>query len=250
MSRLHAGTVVVSAATAALLAVASASWAQETLSAKLDASGMVRVTRGDVELATIELNAHGPAWQHAPQASATAEMGELPDQAGKRLVGTLPVPNTDGGAIRFIESVKPLPQGVQLEYDLSMTGPMRLNGLQLSVLLPVAQYVGKEVVIAQPEGEPQIVGLPQEQPPQQRFLLWTGEGAKIEAAKGTDEAVTIELRAPADAVVQDLRPWDNPNFEIRLPAIMEDQGRDVGADDKFHLDLTVTFAAPVKLEAP
>ena len=41
-----------------------------------------------------------------------------------------------------------------------------------------------------------------------------------------------------------------PVFEIRFPAIMEDQGRDMAADDRFHLDLTVTFAAPVKLEGP
>ena len=249
MSRLQARTVVVSVAATVLLAAASGLWAQETLSAKLDASGMVRVTRGDVELAMIELNAHGPEWKHAPQASATAEVSDLPDQAGKRFVGTLPIANTDGGAIRFTESVKPLPQGLQLEYDISMTRAMKLNGLQVSICLPVAQYAGKEVVVAQPEGEPQIVGLPQEQQAQ-RFVLWTGEGAKVEVAKGTDEAVTMELRAATDVVIQDLRQWDRPTYEIRFPAIMEDQGRDVAAEDKFHLDLTVTFAAPVKLEAP
>jgi len=249
MSRLQARTVVVSVAATVLLAAASGLWAQETLSAKLDASGMVRVTRGDVELAMIELNAHGPEWKHAPQASATAEVSDLPDQAGKRFAGTLPIANTDGGAIRFTESVKPLPQGLQLEYDISMTRAMKLNGLQVSICLPVAQYAGKEVVVAQPEGEPQIVGLPQEQQAQ-RFQVWAGEGAKIEAAKGTDEAVTMELRAATDVVIQDLRQWDRPTYEIRFPAIMEDQGRDVAAEDKFHLDLTVTFAAPVKLEAP
>jgi hypothetical protein len=31
---------------------------------------------------------------------------------------------------------------------------------------------------------------------------------------------------------------------------MEDQGREVAAGDKFHLDLSVTFPAPVKLEGP
>jgi hypothetical protein len=31
---------------------------------------------------------------------------------------------------------------------------------------------------------------------------------------------------------------------------MEDQGREMSAEDRFHLDLTVTFAAPVQLEAP
>jgi hypothetical protein len=248
MSRLQARTILVSVAVAALLA-ASGSLAQETLSAKLHASGMVRVTRGDVELAVIELNAHGPEWKLAPQATAAAEVSDLPDQAGKRFVGTLPVPNTDGGAIKFTESVKALPQRLEFEYDLSVTGAMKLNGLQVSILLPVAQYGGKEVVISQPEGEPEIVTLPQEQKGE-TSQLWFGEGATIEVAKGTDDAIVIELRAATDVLVQDLRQWDRPTFEIRFPAIMEDQGRDVAAEDRFHLDLTVTLPAPVKLEGP
>jgi len=249
MSGPQARTVAVSVATGVLLAAASGSWAQETLAAKLDPSGMVRVTRGDVELAMIELNAHGPEWKHAPQESATAEVSDLPDQAGKQFVGTLPIPNTDGGAIRFTESVKALAQGLQLEYDLGVTAAMRLNGLQFSICLPVARYAGQELVVSQPEGEPQIVGLPQEQQAQ-TFQVWAGEGAKIEVAKGTAEAVTVELRAPTDVVVQDLRQWERPVFEIRFPAIMEDQGRDVTAEDRFHLDLTVTFPEPVTLEGP
>jgi hypothetical protein len=248
MTRLQAGMVVASVA-AALLLAASGLWAQDALSAKLDPSGMVQVARDGVQLAMIELNAHGPDWKHAPQASATAEVSDLPDQAGKRFVGTLPIPNTNGGAIKFTETVKTLPQGLQLEYDLSMAEAMKLNGLQLSVCLPVAQYAGKELAVAQPDGEPEIATLPQEQR-KQTFQVWSGEGAKIEAAKGAGEAVTVELRAPTDVVVQDLRQWDQPVFEIRFPAIMEDQGRDVAADDKFHLDLTITFAAPVKLVGP
>jgi hypothetical protein len=248
MSRPHARTVVVTAVAAVLLAAASGSWTQETLSAKLDASGMVQVSRGDAELAMIELNAHGPNWQHAPQASATAEVSDLPDQAGKQFAGTLPIPNTDGGAIRFTESVKTLPQGLQLEYDIGVTTAVRLNGLQLSVCLPVPQYAGQELVAARPDGDPQIVGLPEEQ--RQNFQLWSGEGGKVEVAAGTDRAVTVELRAATDVIVQDLRQWERPIFEIRFPAIMEDQGREVTAEDEFHLDLTVTFAAPVKLEGP
>jgi hypothetical protein len=249
MSRLQRRTAVAMAAAAVLLAGASGSWAQEALSAKLDASGMVQVLRDDVELATIELNAHGPNWQYAAQASATAEATDLPDGAGKQFVGTLPIPNTDGGTLRFTESVKTLPQGLQLEYEVGAAATARLNGLQLSVCLPAAQYAGKEVLIPQADGESQIVGLPQEQK-EQKFQLWAGEGAKIEVAKDTDEAVAVELRAAADVIVQDLRRWDRPTFEIRFPAIMEDQGREVTAEDKFHLDITVTFASPVKLAGP
>ena len=243
MSRLRA----VSMAVVALLA-ASGVWAQEALSAKLDPSGMIRVLKGTSELAMIELNAHGPAWKHAPQADATAEVSDLPDKAGKQFVGTLPVPDTDGGAIEFTENVKTLPQGLQLEYDLATTAAMKLNGLQFSILLPVDAYAGQEVVVSRLEGEPDIVGLPQEQG--QGFQVWSGEGAKIEVAKDTDQAFTIELRAPTDALVQDLRQWEQQVFEVRFPAIMEDQGRDVAADERFHLDLTITFAAPVKLVGP
>lgn len=248
MNRSRAGTIVVSVASTVLLAATPGSWAQETLSAKLHPSGMIQVTTGDAELAMIELNAHGPNWQHAPQASSTAEVSDLPDGAGKRFVGTLPIPNTDGGAIRFTESVKTLPQGLQLEYEIGTTATVRVNGLQLSVCLPVPQYAGQELVAARPEGDPQIVGLPEEQ--RQNFQLWSGEGGKVEVAADTDRTIAVELRAATDVIVQDLRQWERPIYEIRFPAIMEDQGREVTAEEQFHLDLTVTFAAPVKLEGP
>ncbi|MBM3472693.1 MAG: hypothetical protein FJX75_05405 [Armatimonadetes bacterium] len=249
MSRLQAGTVLVSVLVAAASAAANGVWAQETVSAKLDPSGMVRLYRGDVQLAMIELNAHGTDWTHAPQESATAQISDLPDRTGKRFEGTLPIPTAAGAGIRFIESVKALPQSLRLEYDLSMTGALKLNGLQLSVNLPVAQYGGKDLTIAQVEGDPEIVGLPLQQR-ENNFQIWNGEGAKIEIAKGAEDAITIELRAPTDVVVQDLRQWEHPVFEVRFPAIMEDGGRDVSADDRFHLDLTVSLPVPVKLQGP
>jgi hypothetical protein len=204
---------------------------------------------GEAELAAIEFNAHGPEWKHAPQVSATARVSDLPEKAGKRFVGTLPIPNTEGGAIEFTETVTTLPQGLRLEYDVGVNQALRLNGLQVSICLPVAQYAAKEVVITRPEEEePQVVTLPAEAG--EEAQLWGGEGAKIEVAKGTAQAVSIELQAAAGAVIQDLRRWERPEFEIRFPAIMEDPPREVAAEDRFHLVLTVTFAAPVELAGP
>ena len=85
MGKSRAGMMIAGLTVAVLLAVASRLWAQQapaakpgvtaqsaaSCSAKLDPSGMVRVAAGDVELAMIELNAHGPQWKHAPQATAT-----------------------------------------------------------------------------------------------------------------------------------------------------------------------------------
>ena len=247
--RRRLGMAPLGLAAALLLASAGVLRSADTLTAKLDASGMIQISRAGVELAMIELNAHGSGWQHAPQRTATAEVGDLPGQTGKQFAGVLPIPKSEGGAIRYTERVKALPQGFQLEYDLAVTQPVRLSGLQFSVSLPVAPYAGKEVLVSQLGDEPELVGLPQEQS-KDRFQLWSGQGARVEVNKGGVAAITVELRAAADVVVQDLRQWGNPVYEIHVPAIMEDPGREVSAADRFHLDVTVTFASPVKLEGP
>lgn len=234
-------------AAVALVLVGGGASAQGELTVRLDPSGMVQVSRGAVEIAMIELNAHGPGWQHAPQASATAQASAVPQ--GRQFTGTLPIPNTDGGAIEYTQTVTALPRGVRIRYDLAMTREMRLHGLQASILLPVAAHAGSEVLISQPHGDPEIAGLPQDQPEQGRAQLWSGSGSKVEVGQGTDNAVIMELRASTDVIVQDLREWEHEIFEVRFPAIMEGDGRRVSAEDRFHLDLIVTFASPVTHEA-
>ncbi|MBM3498036.1 MAG: hypothetical protein FJX74_05130 [Armatimonadetes bacterium] len=248
MFRGRTGTALALAVGALLLQTAGAP-AQGALTATLDASGIIRLSRGGTALAVIELNAHGPDWKHAPQADAAARASDLPAPGGKQFVGALPIPNTNGGALEFTQTVTPIPEGLRLEYDIAAGATMRLNGLQLSILLPVDSYAGQEVVVSRFDAESQIVGLPQE-PPTQGFQLWFGEGAKIEIAKGAEGAATVELRAPTDVVIQDLRQWEQSVFEVRFPAIMEEQGREVTQDDRFHLDLTVAFPEPVKLQGP
>lgn len=232
-----------------LLAVATGSGAQEALTAKVEPSGTVRVLAGGVELAMIELNAHATGWKHVPQAEATAQVSDLPNRAGKRITGTLPIGDATGGALRFTQTVKPIPQGLQLEYDVSVAQTLRLNGLQVSVCLPTARYAGKELLIGQPDRDPEVGSFPQ-QLNEQNSQVWSGEGERVEAARGTPEAVAARLRAVTDIFVQDLRQWKHETFEIRFPAITEDAGREVSQGDRFHLDFMVTFAAPVKLTGP
>jgi len=192
------------------------------------------------------LNAHGPGWEYASQKDTKAAASDLPNGAGKRIEGAFPIPKTEGGAIRYTESVRMLPQGFQLEYDLILTNAVKLNGLQLSLSLPVAGYAGKELAIAQLSDDPALVGLPKEYQEGQSYV-WRGEGARVELAKGTSEAITVELRAVTDVFVQDLRQWKSPLLEVRFPAILEDTGAPLPAGTRFHLDVTVTFAAPVRL---
>lgn len=248
MGRLRSGLMAAGLAASALLVVGGA-WAQVPLTATLAPSGLVRVAAGEAEPVTVELSAHGPGWKHAPQETATAEMSDLPDAAGKTVVGTLPVPNTEGGALAYTETVTPVAQGLRLEYEVGVATVMTLTGLQVSVYLPVSRYGGCELLVSSPDEDPQTVALPAERK-EQSFQVWSGQGARIEVAKGTDQAFTLELQAATDVLVQDLRQWEQDVFEIRFPAIMEGEGREVTPDDRFHLDLSVTFPAPVALMGP
>ncbi len=250
MDRLRLRAIPLGLVALLLLAANSMSHAQGTCILKLDPTGLITISRGGVDAGVIELNAHGPNWQHAPQKSATGQISSLSANAGKRVTGALPIPNTTAGAaIRFVETVRPLPQGANLTYDLAMGADMKLSGVQVSVLLPVALFAGREIVVSRPDNDPEVVVMPEEQGTR-NFQLWRGDGAKIEVAKGTPEAMTIQFRAAADVVIQDLRQWDQQVFEIRFPAVMEDPGRDVFADDRLHLDVTVSFPDPVTLQVP
>lgn len=240
---------MVCAAAAVLLATSGLSRSEDALTVKLHPSGVVDVGREKVSLAIIDLNAHGAGWEYASQKDTEAKMTDLPGKKGKRFVGAFNVPKSEGGAIQYTETVRALSEGVQIEYDVTMTKTMKLNGLQLSISLPEAQYAGKEVMISQLRNDPELVGIPKEHT-EGKSQLWTGAGSKIELAKGTDDAVTIQLRAPTDVLVQDLRQWESPFFEIRFPALTDYSGRELLAGARFHIDLIVTFAAPVKFTKP
>ena len=239
------------AATLAVVAVGTAprAWSEDALLAVLDPSGTVRVRRGDKVLATFELNAHGPGWSHAPQTDGKATVTDLPGKAGKRVAGLLPVPKTDGGAIQYTQTLATLPRGFRMEYELSMDKTMKINGLQFSVTIPVDGYAGRDVLVAPATGEARLVGLPKEQPAAGRFQLWAGQGARVDIAKDTPDAIAIELRAATDVAVQDLRQWEQPVFEIRFPAFSEDAGRELAKGLRFHFDLVVTTAAPLRMVA-
>ena len=242
-------TVRAAIAVGVLLVPAAGLQAQGALTAQVEPSGIVRVYAGGAELAVVDLNAHAAGWRNVSQTEATAQVSDLPDGAGKRIEGTLTIDAATGGALRFVQTVKPVADGLQLEYNLSVVQPVKVNGLQVSIGLPTARYGGKELLIGQPDRDPQIRSFP-EQMNEQNSQVWSGEGERVEVARGTPDAVAVRLRAATDILVQDLRRWQHETYEIRFPAIMEDGGRELTAEDRFHLDFTMTFAAPVRIAGP
>lgn len=215
--------------------------AQAAPAVRVDPSGVVQVMAGDVVLGLLDLNAHGPQWQHAPQTAATVQASALPEGQGQRFVGKLPIPNTEGGVLEFTETVTEVPQGVRVRYEVTVPQPLKLNGLQVSLVLGVGEYGGQTALVLRPDDYPSSAIFPLEKR-ENASQLWSGEGHRMEIASNTGKGINLELQAPAGIVIQDLRHWDQPTFEIRIPAIMEDPPREVGVEERFHLDLTLTVA--------
>jgi hypothetical protein len=237
------------AAAALFVAMAASSRAEPPLDVKLHSSGMVEIVQGSNSLATIDLNAHSAAWEYTSQKDTKDKVSVLPGGGGKRFEGAFAIPKTEGAAVQYTQNVRMLPEGFELEYDLVVSKTVKLNGLQVSISLPVTNYAGKEMLVSQLGSDPTLVGLPKEHQ-EGRSQLWTGEGARVEVAKGTDRAIKIAMRAVTDILVQDLRQWQSPLFEVRFPAIMDNAGRELQAGTRFHLDITVTLGAPVRLVGP
>ena len=233
----------------------------EALPAKLLAQGGIRVTTGDKPLATLSLNAHGPAWRNADQTAATALVKDAETGPAKIVEGSLPVPDTDGGAVRFAETLTPAKKGFTVAYGLGYTKAMTLNGLQVSLLLPAEAFAGKAVVLHMP-GEGAVTAdkttevLLPENLDSEKWQLATGPASKIEIAPGTDNAITIAPKLPtaregakADLprfIVQDLRKWDQAVFEVRMVLIFDEKGKQVSAEDKANTELSITFARPLQ----
>ena len=241
--------------------------AQDALTAKVLPQGEVSVKIGEWLLGTLSLNAHGPGWQYVDQAKSTATVTAVGDEVGVVIKkGTLPVPNTDGGAIRFVETLRPIEKGFRADYVLGATQALSLNGLHVSLLMPMATFTGETVKVhpvpvkaeggeAAPAAPAREITVP-EQLDQQGWQLYVGPAGKIEISPGTDCAVTVTatvfeptaqgVAAPPVFAVQDLRRWNQDTLEVRISLINSDTGQLLSAEGKLRVALEVRFAGELQ----
>ena len=222
---------------------------QDGLGLRFTPDGRVQVWAGAEQLMTLELNAHGPKWSHAGQEKATATRADADTErdAGVVFSGSLPVPNTEGGAIEFVETLEPIESGFSAVYKLRPNREVLLNGLQLSLLLPTARFTGKEIALRAAEGEPTRLTLPRELNGE-KWVLGAAECNGVEVAPGAPDAIALTTEKAARLVVQDLRQWQKEVFEVRLALITADEGELVSADRRYSVKIDVTFARPLFLE--
>lgn len=238
-----------------------AAFGQDPIVAKVGPKGALVMMSGDKALATLTLNAHGIGWKHVEQEDATAALKELDPGPGRCCEGNLAVPDTDGGAVRFREVIKPIEKGLSLAYELGFNKALSLSGLQVSLYLSPDVYAGKEIAITSPAAQDQAgvvtrLTLPAEVD-QQKWQLGMAPAEKVEIAAGTDQAITLtpklpqvegKATPPAMFIVQDLRRWNTNAFEIRWFLIMDDKGKQVAADDTPGVAFTLGFPREVQFE--
>ena len=236
--------VVMSACVMCLL-VATVAVAQDGRTAALKAGGMVALNDGEGKFCDLELNVHGPEWTYSSQADAKATVSV--DGEAKVFTGTLPVPDTDDGAVTFREDISADEDGLKVGYELGFSGAMTVNGLQVSLLLPADRFAGTRLTITGEGTAKRYVALPAELD-EAGWVLASLKGKTIQI--GTEEgSPTVTLDKSRDLLIHDLRRWERDEFEIRIPIIAAEEGTIVGNTDNYDLEVTLA-PGPVEVKVP
>jgi hypothetical protein len=216
------------------LSVAAAQEAREVL---VRANGQLLARDAEGDFATVEINLHNSNWTYASQADATAASEDLAG-GGKRLTGTLPVPEVIGAALSFLQTITPADDGLHIIYELQPAGPLVLNGLQISVVLPAERFGGQQVIVRHAEAIDRTVPLPRALNPAQ-WQLGTIQGNAVQIGADEATALTAKISKTYGLILNDLRRWDRDEFEIRIPLIYEEQGRMLSTTDRFSVELVL-----------
>jgi hypothetical protein len=211
--------------------------AQGGLSVTARGNGQLLLKDAEGDLGTLEINLHNSNWKYASQTDATAQVAEQAG-GGKQFTGTLAVPEVTGAALSFVETLAPTEDGLRVTYELNPSGPIVLNGLQISLLLPTDRFGGQQLTIRGGEGAERRLVLPRTLNPAQ-WQLGTIQGNALQVGPDETPLLTGKVDKTYGLIVHDLRQWDRNEFEVRLPLVQEDQGKMLSTNDRFSVEITL-----------
>ncbi len=228
-------------------------------------SGVVTITDEEGPLATLWIIAFGPGWQPGDQRQAAAGFPAAGDAGWMTCTGDIPVPGTDGGRALYEQRSRGTDTGIELEYDLTFSRAMPLDGLALSFHLVRERFAGEAVVLYATDGQPQTITLPEELD-RPNFRLGRVQGSMVEIAPDPDPLLAISIIEPAalPLAVQDERLFEIDEYAIRFNMYSGAAGRpgvgafgwqpgarsqEVSPDDRYSLKLWLDFPGKLPLGA-
>ena len=240
------GTIALALGVAAVLAGTTAV-AQQGIVVQPAPTGRLQLMQAGQPIMAIELSVHGDNWTHAAQSRAQAQVTQVADQPGLLYKGLLAVPGGEG-PLNFEETVRPAENGFFVDYKMWFDQATTLNGLQVSLLLPVARYLGKSVVLVAGGGRETTVELPMQLDAQKWVLHQSGGVTEVQIGPGTDVASGVACGGPTNVLVHDLRQWQQQVFEIRFHEVYQQTATTVEANREFKVSLAFGFQEPVTIQ--
>ena len=219
-------------------------------------NGVLAPQSDGTQLGVLLLTAHGPGWQYVPQDKAQVVRGTGKEPGAWDFTGGMVIPGTDGGVVQFEQSVVLADEGLRVEYDIGFPKPMTLNGLQVSLRVPTAPFVGGNVAVLA-EGVVHDVELPEEpaaDKPELLKLEFETEDEPEEPEQApvvdVDEKVFLTINEAAGVIVQDLRPYGADQYEVRIFVLAEYRGHTVTADDHYSIKFAVSLPGDMSIVGP
>jgi len=173
-------------------------------------NGKVQVGLGREVLATMGMFIHGPGWAGSDQGEARWS-GAYGGHLERTFVGELAVANSGGKRARLYEQAAADSHSLSLRYRFEFPEDTPLNSFQVSALLPLAAWVGAEVV---GEGGEQLsVVLPKEKsgPHLARATV-----RRVTVRKAGLPTLQFDLDEGTPLLVQDNRTWGANEVELRF----------------------------------
>lgn len=178
--------------------------------AMVNHDGKVQVGLRREALATMGMFIHGPNWAGSDQSSARWS-GVPGSNTERTFMGELEVANTGGKRARVFEQAMADGDALSLRYRFDFPEDTPLNSFQVSVWLPLSQWVGAEVT---GEGEqPLRVVLPAERsgPHLARVPV-----KRVTVRKAGLPELRFDLDQSTQLLVQDNRTWGANEVELRF----------------------------------
>jgi hypothetical protein len=208
----------------------------------LKPSGWVRVGTRDAIYVEAMVAIHGVDWSYAAQDQATVQLSG--DTRARYAVGSLAVPSTGEARMDFVQKATALPDGgLGLAYKLSFPQPVRLNGYQVSFVVPLRRYAGATIKLGTPQGEKSVVV---GETLGDKFLH-AGPVTSVAVAPGRADGFKLRLDEPSNLLVQDGRGWGGTDLELRFNFRRAEAGDEVPAGESVQRAFTLSLNSPLQM---